>query len=293
MERVAGLMENMRLSETEKKGIKIGGAGSGSKSVKDPQAVGKVLSEKPVRAEALELALGKVWCPIKGVECKDLGENRFLFTFFQASGKRRALDDGPWNFGGKDLVIMADFDGAKTIDEIEFHWIPMWVRITKMPLRFMTKAAREVIGAEIGEVLQVDAGENECAIGQFLRVKIKWDIRQPLLRGVTLTIEEGGKEKEVWCPLVYEFLLEFCYTCGIIGHIDKVCDVKLGKGEAQQFSSKLRFLPEKRRFQEEPYGRWGGRGSNYPWKSGGMGSKGSGGSGSWSSEGGRGSDGSN
>ena len=58
------------------------------------------------------------------------GENRFLFTFLQGLGKRRALEVGPWMFG-KDLVIMADFDSAKTTDEIEFNSIPIWVRVMK------------------------------------------------------------------------------------------------------------------------------------------------------------------
>jgi hypothetical protein len=71
--------------------------------------VAKVLADKPVRAEALELALGKIWCPIKGVQ-----------------GKRRAMEDRPWMFG-KDLVVMAEFDEAETIDEIEFSSIPIWV----------------------------------------------------------------------------------------------------------------------------------------------------------------------
>ena len=30
---------------------------------------------------------------------------------------------------GKDLVIVADFDGDKTIDEVEFNFIPIWVWI--------------------------------------------------------------------------------------------------------------------------------------------------------------------
>jgi hypothetical protein len=55
---------------------------------------------------------------------RDLGENRFLFTFLHASGKRRVLEDGPWMFG-KDLVVMADFDGNKTIDEVVFAEIPI------------------------------------------------------------------------------------------------------------------------------------------------------------------------
>jgi hypothetical protein len=34
------------------------------------------------------------------------------------------LEDGPWMFG-KDLVVMADFDGNKTIDEVVFAEIPI------------------------------------------------------------------------------------------------------------------------------------------------------------------------
>lgn len=61
----------------------------------DPQAISNVLAEKLVNADALAQTLGKIWCLIKGVTCRDLGENHFLFTFLQSSGKRRALDEGP------------------------------------------------------------------------------------------------------------------------------------------------------------------------------------------------------
>lgn len=151
--------------------------------------------------------------PFEGVECKELGENRFLFTFLQGSRKRRALEDGPWMFG-KDPVVMAEFDGQKTIDEIEFSSIPIWVRITKMPLGFMNKPAGEAIGAMIGDVLDVDVDADGMAIGEFLRVKIRLDIRKPLMRGVTLDLR-GATEKMKWCPLVYEYLPNFCYTCGL------------------------------------------------------------------------------
>jgi hypothetical protein len=90
----------------------------------DPQVVGKVLAEKLVNAEGLAHALGRIWCPIKGVICKDLGENRFLFTFLQASGKRRALEDGPWMFG-KELVVMMDFGESKSIEEMDFVFLPI------------------------------------------------------------------------------------------------------------------------------------------------------------------------
>lgn len=109
MDDVEGLMGKMKLSEVEKKGVRIGGRGRmmGVEGLKVPQAVIKVLSEVPLGA--IELSLGRVWCPLKGIACKDLGENHFLVTFFQESGKKKAMEDGPWIVGRdlKELVIVA------------------------------------------------------------------------------------------------------------------------------------------------------------------------------------------
>ncbi|KAG2625827.1 hypothetical protein PVAP13_3KG297027 [Panicum virgatum] len=116
MEAVEGMMSRMKLSAAEKKGIKVVAADGGRTGSAEPMAIGKVLVEKLVHGDGLATALGRIWCPIKGISCKDLGENRFLFTFHQAAGKRRALEDGPWMFG-KDLVVMVDFDLSKSVDE--------------------------------------------------------------------------------------------------------------------------------------------------------------------------------
>jgi hypothetical protein len=105
------------------------------------------------------------------------------------------------------------------------------------------------------------------------------------MRGVTLCV--GADEKPLWCPLVYEFLSDFCYTCGIIGHTDRVCGTKLKKDEAQQYSKALRFIPEKRRGDEGAGERNLGGKLSLPWRAGGSDSRGSSGSGSWGGRSGR------
>lgn len=110
MENVAGLMEKMQLTEKEEQGLRVGRIKMGKSLVKDPQAVGKIFSDKLAWADAVESALGKVWCPIKGMGCKDVGGNHFLFTFYQASGKS---------------IVVVDFDGSKTVEEMDFSLIPI------------------------------------------------------------------------------------------------------------------------------------------------------------------------
>lgn len=82
------------------------------------------------------------------------------------------------------------------------------------------------------------------AVGRVLRIKVLIDIRKPLMRGITAKVESMEKK---WCSFPYEFLPDFCYTCGHIGHIDTQCSIQLEKGETPQFSRSLCFIPEKRR----------------------------------------------
>ena len=178
MEAVERMLSRLKLSAAEKKGIKVVAAdGSRSRSA-DPMAIGKVLAEKLVHGDGLAAALWRIWCPIKGISCKDLGDNRFLFTFHQAAGKRRALEDGPWMFG-KDLVVMVDFDPSKSIDEVEFSYVPIWVRVMKLPFGMMNRATGEAIGNEIGAFMAMDGEEDDLIVGSYLRIKIQLNITLP------------------------------------------------------------------------------------------------------------------
>ena len=139
-------MRNLQLSAAERKRLKIG-ATEKNRLVGGAvaQALGKVLSEKMIHAEMVEQALGRVWCPIKGIECKPLGDNKFLISFRQESGKRKALEEGPWMIS-KELVVVADVDRRKTLDEIKFVFVPIWVRIMNLPIGLMTKEVAVTIG---------------------------------------------------------------------------------------------------------------------------------------------------
>jgi hypothetical protein len=98
-------MKNLKLSEAEKKGLKIDWASGGRKGSRDLQAMGKLFSENSTSAEGIVNALERIWCSLRGIHCKKVGDNISLFTLYQASGKYKALDEGPWMFGNDLLVL--------------------------------------------------------------------------------------------------------------------------------------------------------------------------------------------
>jgi hypothetical protein len=88
----------------------------------------------------------------------------------------------------------------------------------KLPLGMMSRETGEAIGEEIGEFMEVSGVEDDLAVGKYPRVKVRKDIIKPLMRGKMVEVDEKGRT--IWCPFEYDYLLDFCYICGIIGHLE-------------------------------------------------------------------------
>jgi hypothetical protein len=99
---------------------------------------------------------------------------------------------------------------------------------------------------------------------KYLRIQVRINLANPIMRGVT--VELGTSKKEKMCPLEYEYLPEFCYTCGIIGHDYKACKIQLETGEKQQYGRWLKAFVPKRRTEAEK-GRWGKTSGAGGWRS--------------------------
>jgi hypothetical protein len=190
MDRVEGMMRGLKLSEAERRGVKVEQGSRSVGSKKNEQAVGKLLAGKLAIPEAVESALGPIWCPMRGIECKEIGENVFLFTFFQAGGRKKAVEEGPWMFE-KRLIVLEDFDPAKTAEDYLFETISIWIRVYKMPLGMMSRQNGELIGDRVGEFIEMEGVEYGMAVGKCLRIKVKLKITEPLMRGTLMEVEKG------------------------------------------------------------------------------------------------------
>lgn len=123
-----------------------------------------------------------------------MGRNRFLFTFHEEASKKKALENGPWMFN-KNLLVMEDFVPSNTIDEYDFKMIPIWVGAYGIPMGMMSMEIGDLLGEQIGEVLDVDLDDDGNAMGEFMRIKVRMDITSPIMRFVTLELEEDEEDQ--------------------------------------------------------------------------------------------------
>ena len=71
-------------------------------------------------------------------------------------------------------------------------------------------------------VLTVDKSASQECIGRFLHVRIHFHLREPLMRGMMATFPDEGC---VWVQFQYQGLPNYCFYCGKLGHVSRVCKV--------------------------------------------------------------------
>lgn len=97
-----------------------------------------------------------------------------------------------------------------------------WIRAYDHPLNRRNKETAKQLGDKIGEFLELDES-NRLGWGEYLRFRVRLDVRDPLMRGTMIRNKQG---KSQWVYFKYERLSNFCYYCGCPDHMIRDCDTK-------------------------------------------------------------------
>lgn len=77
------------------------------------------------------------------------------------------------------------------------------------------------------------SGSRDC-IGRFLRAKIRFNVREPFMRGTFVNFPDEGR---MWVDFKYERLPKYCLICGMIGHATRICKGSQTEGKEDEESS--------------------------------------------------------
>jgi 14-3-3 protein epsilon len=122
--------------------------------------------------------------------------------------------------------------------KIKMHSSEFWARVYDLPLKLRSDAMAKLLGNVIGNFVDVDA-KDVNRLGKFLRVKVTFDLRQPLKWGTIVKYQ--SKNHRVYFK--YERLPTFCYACWKIGHQIKDCDTVEGEDDADFEDIEEKDLP--------------------------------------------------
>jgi hypothetical protein len=170
----------------------------------------------------MKVRMADLWKPVKGVTIKEVPTGKFLFHFAHPLDMEAVLNGGPWSFDNNTLILEQVQLGMQ-IEHIPLHFVHMWVQVHDLPTGLMKERVGIRLANYIGSFLEYDKNNNSSFWRQYMRIRVRIDVRLPLKKDTKVMNKEGQ-----WCTVKfkYEKLGIFCFVCGIMGHAENKCEVR-------------------------------------------------------------------
>lgn len=147
-----------------------------------------------------------------GINIKDLKPGIFLFQFYHKDDMNWVLSNGPWTFDGALLVMNIVKVGEDPV-KVSLNEVDFWIQIHDLPICYMTEMMGKQLGNFFGTFLQYDAKNNSSIWREFMRLRIRVDVRKPLKRKKKI-VKKDKTEIVVNCKyekLVFVLSAVYCH----------------------------------------------------------------------------------
>nr|XP_020201163.1 uncharacterized protein LOC109787013 [Aegilops tauschii subsp. strangulata] len=182
-------------------------------------AIARVHTDKTYSQYWFYRSMRVVWDLAQEVKIRPLEENLYSLPFSCLGDWERVMEDGPWNFKGK-AVVLSPYDGFTKPSTIELKKIDIWLRIHDLPDGYFSKI--KALSSTVGEFIFAEPKSHDFE-GNFARVRVRIDVTKPLKNVVSLVVKKKDTVERVIFRIKYERLPDWCAVCGYLGHLYKEC----------------------------------------------------------------------
>lgn len=167
----------------------------------------KLITDKPFKANVFKDVMATVWRLVEKMENREIQPALFCIQLYHESDVVRFLEEGPWTFDQHLVVINKLEMGVSPLIDL-MHWTDLWVHVYDLAGCFWTGKMAQDIGNHIGSYIRTDANTFDGAWGEFMRLRVRIDIRIPLKKKMSIKTAGGDWN---YIRFQYERLPSFCF----------------------------------------------------------------------------------
>ncbi|CAA7017786.1 unnamed protein product [Microthlaspi erraticum] len=172
--------------------------------------IGRALVPRHQNLREIVSTLPRNWGLSGSIAGRVIERRMFQFVFPSEDLMQSVLNRGPWAFGDRMLVLKR---WTPEMDEFYLNSISFWVQIRGIPLIFLTRNVINHIASTLGDVEVVDFNPEAAAAVEFVRVKVTWNVDNPLRFQRNFQFTPGVNTV---IKFKYERLRGFCEVCGLL-----------------------------------------------------------------------------
>ena len=124
------------------------------------------------------------------------------------------MPGSPW-FVGDHFLAIKPWEPYFKASEAKLSSMAVWVKFSKLLIKFYNRSVLKEIGSVIGPVLRIDSYSASGTRGSYARLCVQVDLEKPLINVVRI-----GKCRQV---VLYEGISALCFNCGHSGHTQGNC----------------------------------------------------------------------
>ncbi|XP_019149859.1 PREDICTED: uncharacterized protein LOC109146661 [Ipomoea nil] len=163
--------------------------------------------------------MASVWQSVKGVHVSKIQQGLFLFIFYHETDIQHVLEGGPWSFENHTLVSRQIRDGVIPVT-VPLGTVDMWVQVHEFPLGYTSNVILEQVGNFLGIFVKIDDMFADAPWKTFYGIRVSIPVAKPLKRRMKFLKRD---KTTCWVNFRYERLHNFCFFCGMLGHLYRYC----------------------------------------------------------------------
>ncbi|KAJ6287931.1 hypothetical protein OIU78_027945 [Salix suchowensis] len=142
--------------------------------------------------------------------------NGFMIFRFQSENQmQEVLEQGPWIFGGK-AIILQQWHPSYKFDKNKISKIPVWIRLYGLPFPLWSKMGLSHAASMVGRPLACDSQTYTCSRLEYARLCVEIDACLPKV--TTFEVVSPLSPDPIVVEVQYEWLPPHCQVCKLYGH---------------------------------------------------------------------------
>ena len=167
-----------------------------------------------------------------------LSQERFQFFFDHEHNLLDVLEKGVHTFN-EWVVVVERWVEDPPDDYLQF--IPLWIRISNIPINYYTKEAIMALGDLVGEVKILIFDPQKPQTQPYERVQVRFNVANPLRMSKIVKIKGG---KSVTIHFNYERIQKRYFTCQRLNHEQSICPLVVKRRKDDAVARRQRIAQE-------------------------------------------------